>query len=119
MQSLNPSHLVSAGVSLAQAVSSVKAAVSSSGANAAPTTEPKPAETPAADSVSVKKAAQQIEGFLAETSRKLSVSFDDASNRYITRVINRSTGEVIRTIPEEETIKVAQSIQGQMVNLLA
>jgi uncharacterized FlaG/YvyC family protein len=74
---------------------------------------------PAADSVIVKKAAQQIEGFLAETSRKLSVSFDDASNRYITRVINRSTGEVIRTIPEEETIKVAQSIQGQMVNLRA
>ena len=65
------------------------------------------------------KAAQQIEGFLAETSRKLSVTFDDASNRYITRVINRSTGEVIRTIPEEETIKVAQSIQGQMVNLRA
>ena len=118
MQSLNPSHLVSAGVSLAQAVSSVKAAVSS-GANAAPTTEPKQAEMPAADSVSVKKAAQQIEGFLAETSRKLSVSFDDASNRYITRVINRSTGEVIRTSPEEETIKGAQSIQGQMVNLRA
>ena len=118
MQSLNPSHLVSAGVSLAQAVSSVKAAVSSE-ANAAPTTEPNPAEIPAADSVLVKKAAQQIEGFLAETSRKLSVTFDDASNRYITRVINRSTGEVIRTIPEEETIKVAQSIQGQMVNLRA
>ena len=118
MQSLNPSHLVSAGVSLAQVVSSVKAAVSSE-ANAAPTTEPKQAEMSAADSVSVKKAAQQIEGFLAETSRKLSVSFDDASNRYITRVINRSTGEVIRTIPEEETIKVAQSIQGKMVNLRA
>jgi len=118
MQALNPSHLVSAGVSLAQAVSSVKAEVSS-GANAAPNTEPKPAEMPAADSVLVKKAAQQIEGFLAETSRKLSVTFDDASNRYITRVINRSTGEVIRTIPEEETIKVAQSIQGQMVNLRA
>jgi flagellar protein FlaG len=118
MQALNPSHLFSAGVSLAQAVSSVKAAVSS-GANAAPTTEPKPSEMPAADSVLVKKAAQQIEGFLAETSRKLSVTFDDASNRYITRVINRSTGEVIRTIPEEETIKVAQSIQGQMVNLRA
>ena len=114
MQALNPSHLVSAGVSLAQAVSSVKAAVSS-GAH----TKPKPAEMPAADSVLVKKAAQQIEGFLAETSRKLSVTFDDASNRYITRVINRSTGEVIRTIPEEETIKVAQSIQGQMVNLRA
>ena len=114
MQALNPSHLVSAGVSLAQAVSSVKAAVSS-GAN----TEPKPAEMPAADSVLVKKAAQQIEGFLAETSRKLSVTFDDASNRYITRVINRSTGEVIRTIPEEETIQLAQSIQGQMVNLRA
>ena len=118
MQSLNPSHLVSAGVSLAQAVSSVKAAVSS-GANAAPTTEPKQAEMPEADSVSAKKATQQIDGFLAETSRKLSVSFDDTSNRYITRVINRSTGEVIRTIPEEETIKVAQSIQGQMVNLRA
>lgn len=118
MQALNPSHLVSAGVSLAQAVSSVKAAVSS-GANAAPTTEPKSAEMPAADSVSAKKATQQIEGFLAETSRKLSVTFDDASNRYITRVINRSTGEVIRTIPEEETLKVAHSIQGQMVNLRA
>ena len=118
MQSLNPSHLVSAGLSRAKGVSSVKAAVSS-GANAAPTTEPKSAEMPAADSVSAKKATQQIDGFLAETSRKLSVSFDDASNRYITRVINRSTGEVIRIIPEEETIKIAQSIQGQMLNLRA
>ena len=69
--------------------------------------------------VSVERAIQQIEGFLAETNRKLSVSFDDASNRYITRVINEATGEVIRTIPEEETLKIAQSIQGRLVNLRA
>jgi uncharacterized FlaG/YvyC family protein len=56
---------------------------------------------------------------LAETSRKLAVTYDDSSNRYITRVINRSTGEVIRTIPEEETLQIAQPIQGQLVNLRA
>jgi flagellar protein FlaG len=77
----------------------------------------KPSVNP--EPVSVERAIQQIEGFLAETNRKLSVSFDDASNRYITRVINKSTGEVIRTIPEEETLKIAQSIQGRLVNLRA
>jgi hypothetical protein len=69
--------------------------------------------------VSIEKAIQQIEGFLAETNRKLSVSFDDASNRYITRVINKSTGEVIRTIPEEETLEIARSVKGHLVNLRA
>ena len=68
---------------------------------------------------SIEKAIQQIEGFLAETNRKLSVSFDDASNRYITRVINKSTGEVIRTIPEEETLEIVRSVKGHLVNLRA
>ena len=69
--------------------------------------------------VSNEQAIQQIEGFLAETNRKLSVSFDDSSNRYITRVINKSTGEVIRTIPEEETLEIVRSVKGHLVNLRA
>ena len=69
--------------------------------------------------VSIEKVIQQIEGFLAETNRKLSVSFDDSSNRYITRVINKSTGEVIRTIPEEETLEIVRSVKGHLVNLRA
>ena len=68
---------------------------------------------------SIEKTIQQIEGFLAETNRKLSVSFDDSSNRYITRVINKSTGEVIRTIPEEETLEIVRSVKGHLVNLRA
>jgi flagellar protein FlaG len=118
MQSLHPSNSVVAGVSLASAVSAVKAEVTARANNAQASTS-KSAESPAVNLRSVEKAAKQIEGFLAETSRKLAVTYDDSSNRYITRVINRSTGEVIRTIPEEETLQIAQSIQGQMVNLRA
>jgi len=117
MQAPNLSQPVSVGASLAKAISAVKAEVTARAS--APASAPKPVEPPTSDSVTVEKAAQQIEGFLADTSRKLSVSFDDASNRYITRVINRSTGEVIRTIPEEETLKITHSIQGHLVNLRA
>jgi uncharacterized FlaG/YvyC family protein len=118
MQSLHPSNSVAGGVSLAAAVSAVKAEVTAR-ANNAQTSTPKSAEPPAVNPMSVEKTIKQIEGFLAETSRKLAVTYDDGSNRYITRVINRSTGEVIRTIPEEETLQIAQSIQGQLVNLRA
>jgi len=118
MQSLHPSNSVAAGVSLAAAVSAVKTEVTARANNAQASTS-KSAEPPAVNPMSVEKAVKQIEGFLAETSRKLAVTYDDSSNRYITRVINRSTGEVIRTIPEEETLQIAQSIQGQMVNIRA
>lgn len=56
--------------------------------------------------------------------RSLSFMFDEASGRSIIKVVEKNTNEVIRQIPSEELLKVAQDIKrlqeemGQSLGLL-
>lgn len=59
-----------------------------------------------------------------EVMRPYGVQFelDDATSRLITRLVDRETGELIRQIPAEEVLRIAEhleELQGQLISLEA
>ena len=64
------------------------------------------------------KAVEQIQSYLRESGRNLSVSFDESIDRYVARVVEASSGEVIRTIPAEEVLEVSRMIQEHLGGLV-
>ena len=64
------------------------------------------------------KAVEQIQGYLRDSGKNLSVSFDDSADRYVTRVVSSDTGEVVRTIPSEEVLEVARAINEKLGGLV-
>lgn len=64
------------------------------------------------------KAVEQIQSYLRESGRDLSVSFDDSVDRYVARVVDSSSGEVVRTIPAEEVLDVARMIEEHLGGLV-
>ena len=74
------------------------------------------ASTPAP--VDLSKAVEQIQGYLKDSGKNLSVSFDDSADRYVTRVVSSDTGEVVRTIPSEEVLEVARAINEKLGGLI-
>ena len=64
-------------------------------------------------------AAQQIQGYLRQSGRNLNVSVDESTGYYVAKVVNPETGEVVRSLPSEETLRIARSIdqmRGMLVN---
>jgi flagellar protein FlaG len=67
----------------------------------------------------MERAAQQIQGYLRESGRELAVTVDESTGYYVARVTNPETGEVVRSLPSEETLRIARSIdqmRGMLVN---
>jgi flagellar protein FlaG len=67
----------------------------------------------------MERAAQQIQGYLQESGRELNVTVDESTGYYVARVTNPQTGEVVRTLPSEETLRIARNIdqmRGMLVN---
>jgi flagellar protein FlaG len=65
---------------------------------------------PPPDSEHVKAAAQQLDSYLKSTGRSLEFRVEEKSGRVIVKVHNSVTGEVIRQIPDEETLRMAESL---------
>lgn len=66
---------------------------------------------PAVDDVDkVKDAVSEIEKFLNSTRRNLEFSTDEESGRIVVKVIASGTGELIRQIPSEEVLRIANSL---------
>ena len=64
-------------------------------------------------------AAQQIQGYLRESGRNLNVSVDEVTGYYVARVVNPETGELVRSLPSEEALRIARTItvmSGLLVN---
>ncbi|WLI11101.1 MULTISPECIES: flagellar protein FlaG [Pseudomonas] len=86
-----------------------------------------PAEKPRADAAAVapvkdekkdagteqdqlKMAVQEIEKFVQSVKRNLEFSIDEASGKVVVKVIASDSGEVVRQIPNEEVLKLANSL---------
>ncbi|MFJ2537769.1 flagellar protein FlaG [Pseudomonas sp. NPDC087614] len=106
---------------------SVKVNLSYPAAQQATTVAEKPAEKPQADTSPVvavkedkksaqdeqeklKMAVQEIEKFVQSVKRNLEFSIDEPSGRVVVKVISSDSGEVIRQIPNEEFLKLANSL---------
>lgn len=61
------------------------------------------------DPEALKETVQQLNAALSNFGLEFSLS--EADNRVITRVIDRETGELIRQIPSEEALRMAQSLE--------
>jgi len=80
-------------------------------ASAPPATQTGPNKSvPIADPELVRKATEQINKFIQSSSRNLQFSVDQSNNRIIVKVLDKETGEVIRQIPGEETLAIANSL---------
>lgn len=63
------------------------------------------------DSESVEIAVKEVEAFLQVQNRDLSFSIDDNTDRSVVTVKDSASGEVIRQIPSEEILQLAERIK--------
>ncbi len=59
----------------------------------------------------VAKAAAEIQQFVQSMGRNLSFSIDETTGYHVVRVVNPSTGELVRQLPSEELLKIARDFQ--------
>jgi flagellar protein FlaG len=94
--------------------------------------EPRPAQTEKQASESAPRAkpvqqalaavAKQIESYLRSVGRSLEFQVDETTGETIVTVRDAESGEVIRQIPGEETLRLARSLGNQpnaLVDLIA
>lgn len=60
---------------------------------------------------SLKQAVEDVESFIQTQNRNLAFSIDDDTNRSIVTVRDSDSGDVIRQIPSEEVLQLAERIQ--------
>ena len=60
--------------------------------------------------MAVEKAAQELESFVHDMGRSISISVDGNTGYHVVTVTNPETGEVIRQMPSPELLKIAQSL---------
>ncbi|MDN7139146.1 flagellar protein FlaG [Pseudomonas sp. JQ170] len=68
-------------------------------------------ETPKqADRDALDQAVQAIQAFVKAAERQLEFSIDDSTGQVVVKVIARQSGEVIRQLPSEAALKLAQNL---------
>jgi flagellar protein FlaG len=77
-----------------------------------PHAKPKP---PVAD---IEAVARQLESFLKRVSRSLEFHVDDASGRMVCSVRDAETGDLIRQIPNEEVLRLAELAHDETIVLV-
>ena len=77
-------------------------------AKPAASSEPAKAEEP--QRVALEKAVTDIREFVQATQRNLDFSIDDSTGKVVVKVIATDSGEVIRQIPSETALKLAQNL---------
>ena len=63
-----------------------------------------------AEQEQLKMAVQEIEKFVQSVKRNLEFSIDEPSGKVVVKVIAGDSGEVVRQIPNEEVLKLANSL---------
>lgn len=70
-----------------------------------------PAQEEPATAESLAGAVSSINDFVQTIRRDLNFDFDDSSGKMFIRVTDRSTGEVVRQIPSEEALRLAENLE--------
>ncbi|HUX63628.1 flagellar protein FlaG [Sulfuricella sp.] len=66
------------------------------------------AEAPDVDQV--KQATERINKTIQTLSRNLEFTVDEESQENVVKVVDKDTGEVIRQMPSEETLRIANAL---------
>ena len=78
------------------------------------TTEIKPsgvAQTSQPTREAVAKAAADLQQFVQSMGRNLNFSVDDTTGYHVVRVVNPTTGELVRQLPAEELLQIARDFE--------
>jgi flagellar protein FlaG len=76
-------------------------------------------EAPVSEPMNFERTVAQLEAFISNTARGLRFHIDKSSGRTVVTVVNPNNGEVIRQIPSEEVLHLANELrQFGTVNLL-
>ena len=78
------------------------------------TTEIKPsgvAQTSQPTREAVAKAAADLQQFVQSMGRNLNFSVDDTTGYQVVRVVNPTTGELVRQLPSEELLQIARDFE--------
>lgn len=59
----------------------------------------------------IREAIKALNDAMKEASTNLHFSVDDNSNRYVVKVQDSSTGEIIRSVPGEAILRMARQIE--------
>lgn len=59
----------------------------------------------------VELAVSSIQSFVQSIRRDLNFSLDDSSGRVVVKVTDSASGEVIRQLPSEEALRLAESLE--------
>lgn len=60
---------------------------------------------------SLGEAVASIKDFVQTIRRDLNFDLDDSSGKMVVKVTDRSTGEVVRQIPTEEALRLAENLE--------
>jgi flagellar protein FlaG len=107
-----------AGVTLpGQSVGAQAPAQPQTAQQAAPVEQPrsKPAQEPA----DIEAVAQQLDSYLKRVSRSLEFHLDNESGRMVCCVRDSQTGDLIRQIPNEEVLRMAELAHDETIVLLS
>ncbi|MCX2898476.1 flagellar protein FlaG [Pseudomonas mandelii] len=85
-------------------------AASASVTLAPPVAEQEPTATEDTKRVALEKAVTDIREFVQSTQRNLDFSIDDTTGAVVVKVVATESGEVIRQIPSETALKLAQNL---------
>ncbi len=66
---------------------------------------------------SIEKIAADLQKFVQSMGRDLNFSVDETTGYHVVRVIDQSTGELIRQLPSDELLKLAREFE-QLNNVL-
>lgn len=64
-----------------------------------------------AASTPVEEAVTSIQSFVQSIRRDLAFSLDDSSGKVVVKVTDSASGEVIRQLPSEEALRLAESLE--------
>jgi flagellar protein FlaG len=104
-----------------QARSSAQPRAAEAKAVPAPAPAPAPRQTPAAPAVEIPKiesVTRQIDSYLRSINKSLQFRVDESTGQMVVSICDASTGEVIRQVPGEEALRIAQRIENQLSTML-
>lgn len=66
----------------------------------------------------VEEAVERLNKYLSSEQRNLQFSIDEYTGRSIVSVVDAETGDVIRQIPGEETLRIARALDEMGIRLI-
>lgn len=111
INSLSPVLIKQASSSLPSAYAGAAAASEAGSGSSAARQSQASSEDAAQMYEQVDSAVTSIQSFVQSIRRDLNFSVDDSSGRVVVKVTDRASGDVIRQLPSEEALRLAESLE--------